>query len=60
MFKKSLSILISLFLICSFFVGAVSAEDEIKVYLNGQQVQFDQKVIIVEGSTLVPMRPFFT
>ena len=60
MFKKSLSILISLFLICSFFVGAVSAEDEIKVYLNGQQVQFDQKVIIVEGSTLVPMRAFFT
>lgn len=47
---------VSMILSCS----AVSASDnEVKVYLDGTQLQFEQPPVIQDGRTLVPMRAIF-
>lgn len=47
---------VSMILSCS----AVSASDnEVKVYLDGTQLQFEQSPVIQDGRTLVPMRALF-
>lgn len=47
---------VSMILSCS----AVSAADnEVKVYLDGTQLQFEQPPVIQDGRTLVPMRAIF-
>jgi len=43
-----------------FILGPFSfASGEIKVLINGQEKQFSPSPIVQNGSTLVPMRPFF-
>ncbi len=38
---------------------AAPAEDEIKVFVDGVQVVFDQPPVIIDGRTLVPVRAIF-
>lgn len=55
--KKLLSILLTLAMLIP---SAVFAEnDEIKVFLDGEQIQFDVQPIIENDRTLVPMRAIF-
>ncbi len=58
--KKIISITLALLLAVLGSAFTVMAEDEIKVTLNGEELEFaDQKPIIDEGRTLVPMRAIF-
>ena len=40
-------------------VPAVQAQQEISVYVNGQKLQFETPPTIIDGNTLVPIRPIF-
>ncbi len=55
--KKLLSILLTLAMLLS--VTAVADNDEIKVFLDGEQIQFDVQPFIENDRTLVPMRAIF-
>lgn len=47
---------VSMILSCS---AVSAADDEVKVYLDGTQLQFEQPPVIQDGRTLVPMRAIF-
>ena len=57
--KRIISILMVLTLAVSFIVPMSAMAERIKVTLNGQQINFDQSPIIVNGRTLVPVRAIF-
>ncbi len=40
-------------------VPVVQAQQEISVYVNGQKLQFETPPVIIDGTTLVPMRALF-
>ena len=54
--KKFITLLVAA--IISMSVSAMAADD-IKVYVNGEQVEFDVKPVIENERTLVPMRAIF-
>lgn len=56
--KRLLSILMVLVMLCSLNV-TIMAEDDISVFINATEVQFDVPPVIVEGRTLVPLRAIF-
>jgi len=53
--KKIISLVLSAILFVS-IVPVVFANDEVKVTLNGQNIEFDQPSVIINGRTLVPIR----
>ena len=58
--KKILSLIISaIMLIGAINIPVSATNDEITVYLNSRKIDFDQKPIIENGRTLVPMRAIF-
>ena len=57
MVKRITSLLVAVLLLIS--VCPAYAEDEIKVFVNGDSLQTDVAPIIVEGRTLVPLRVIF-
>ncbi len=58
--KKLISTLLIMTMLCTFMSGAaVFAADEITVMVDGEKVNFDQKPIIENGRTLVPVRAIF-
>lgn len=58
--KKLLSLIISaIMLIGAINIPVSATNDEITVYLNSRKIDFDQKPIIENGRTLVPMRAIF-
>ena len=54
--KKIAILIISLMM---FFVGAVSAENDISVMVNGEKILFDVSPQIIDGRTMVPIRAIF-
>ena len=56
--KKLILFLLTLF-ICLFVCVAVSASDNIKLYVNGDKIVTDVSPVIVNGRTLVPARSVF-
>lgn len=54
--KKILLFLLSLCLLISVFPVLISADQTVKVVLNGNLVSFDVPPVIVEGRTLIPLR----
>lgn len=60
MSKKLFSVLIILsLLLTTFNTIGFADEEEVKVNLNGEIMNFDDKPVIVNGSTLVPLRAIF-
>jgi len=59
MFKKVLSLYIVIMMLVSVFNFNVLAEDNIKVVLNGKQLQFDVQPQVISDRTFVPMRAIF-
>ncbi|MBQ7794743.1 MAG: hypothetical protein IJ366_09550 [Clostridia bacterium] len=58
--KKIICILLAIVAQLSFLtVFAENENSEITVLLNGSVLEFDQKPIIQDGRTLVPMRAIF-
>ena len=55
----ALTVLLVLSCASALFVMPTTAEDEIKVAVNGQALTFDQPPIIENGRTLVPFRAIF-
>ena len=53
--KKAISILCA----AAFMQVSASANDDITVFLNGKQLEFDQPPIIYNDRTVVPMRKIF-
>ena len=56
--KKVLAGLLTAVLLCASPVAA-SAANEITVYVDGQEIVFDQPPVVQNGRTLVPMRAIF-
>lgn len=56
--KKQMIGLSSLLLACTLATSAYAADD-IKVFMEGKELSFDQPPIVEEGRTLVPMRMIF-
>lgn len=56
--KKILSVFITAVMLVMSFT-AVHCEDDIKVTLDGQEIEFDVPPQIINGRTLVPMRAIF-
>ncbi|MBE7054037.1 MAG: hypothetical protein E7391_07175 [Ruminococcaceae bacterium] len=56
--KKLLSITLAIIMILSSF-SFVLADTEVKIIINGKNLETDQAPIIVDGRTLVPMRAIF-
>lgn len=55
--KKFISIILALSLALSLSVAAFADYDNIKVLLNGTEIEFDQKPVMAEGDrVLVPVR----
>ncbi|WP_434641837.1 stalk domain-containing protein [Thermoanaerobacterium thermosaccharolyticum] len=59
MYKKFLSVLLTVLLLLSFASPTQTYADNITIIINGQNVTFAQQPIIKNGTTLVPMRAFF-
>ena len=57
--NKFLSILLALALLISAITIPAIAEDNIKVLLNGEELEFDVQPQIIVGRTMVPMRVIF-
>lgn len=58
--KKRISIILALIISLSLLISNVAmADNNIKVTLNGTQIQFDQPPIIKNERTLVPVRAIF-
>ena len=57
--KKAISLFLLLLLLTSLFAFPVHAEADIKVFLNNNELSFDQPPIIENDRTLVPMRAVF-
>lgn len=58
MLRKSLSVLLILSLVFTLF-SVVSADGDIKVYIDGEVQVYDQNPLLKSGSTLVPLRGIF-
>lgn len=56
--KKFLSIFLSVVMVLSMSTFAL-AEDNISVFVNAREVQFDVEPVIIEGRTMVPLRAIF-
>jgi hypothetical protein len=59
MYKKVLSIFLSLFLLMFLLNSIPVKADNINVTINGQNITFDQQPIMKNNTVLVPMRAFF-
>jgi len=58
--KKVLSLILAMTLVLSLFVVSVTAElPEIRVILDGEQLEFDVPPQIIDNRTMVPMRAIF-
>ena len=57
--KKMLVLLLVVAMLVMATTTALAAEGDTKVYVDGQQISFDTAPVIVEGTTLVPMRAIF-
>ena len=58
--KKLLSlVLVTLLMILSLTVTAFATDDEICVYLDGIEIEFDVKPQVINGRTMVPIRAIF-
>lgn len=57
--KKIVSLICSLAIIMGLLTGIVYADRDVSVYVNNNYIYFDQKPIIQNGRTLVPMRAIF-
>ena len=57
--NKVLSLLLVMVMAFTFVVPMTVSASDIKVTLNGQQIQFDQPPVIIDGRTLVPVRAIF-
>ena len=57
--KKIISMVLILIMSLSLFTMTVSANEEIKVFVNGQQLQFDVPPQMVNHRTMVPLRVIF-
>jgi len=58
--KKILSLILAMTLSLSLFVVSVTAElPEIRVILDGEQIEFDVPPQIIDNRTMVPMRAIF-
>ena len=59
-FKKLTALLCAAVMLMSFPVAVSHADDDIDVYLNDSWIEFeDQRPVIIDGRTLVPMRAVF-
>ncbi len=57
--KKFLTVVLVVAVIMTTFATVSFAQDPIKVYVTGNQVNFDSQPQIVNGRTMVPMRAIF-
>lgn len=59
--KKWLGWLISLIVVLAVFIPAQAqaAGEDIRVYINGDELRSSQKVTVIDGRTMVPMRAIF-
>ena len=57
--KKLICMVICITIVAGLFNSAALASEEIKVILNGERLSFSVPPIVVDGSTLVPMRAIF-
>ena len=57
--KKLLCMILAAVMILSSVSAVVFANDEIKVLVDGNQLEFDVAPVIEDGRTLVPMRAIF-
>lgn len=57
--RRTLAILLAVVLFFGITVTTVSAEEEIKVFIDGVEQSYDQPPVIINGYTLVPMRAIF-
>jgi hypothetical protein len=55
----SLSIVVFLMFISAGFSTALAANSNIKVYVDGKKINFDVPPMIIDGSTMVPLRAIF-
>jgi len=55
----SLVLAVSLILAVSLFAVPAAADDNIRVILNGEELEFDVPPMIIEGRTMVPVRAIF-
>lgn len=56
--KKFLSLIMCLFMMFSICVN-VSADNEINVFVNASEIEFDVEPTIIDGRTMVPLRAIF-
>ncbi|MBE0067997.1 copper amine oxidase N-terminal domain-containing protein [Thermoanaerobacterium thermosaccharolyticum] len=59
MYKKFLSVFLTVLLLLSFIGPTQTYAGNTTIIINGQNVTFAQQPIIINGTTLVPMRAFF-
>lgn len=57
--KKITSLLLALLMLMGMMAIPTMAEEDVKVYLFGEKLEFDVPAQIVNGRTLVPMRKIF-
>lgn len=59
--NNKIKIVLALLMTIAIFIPitALAAEDDVKVYVNGEELAFDQPPIIENGRTLVPLRAIF-
>ena len=57
--KKCISIILALTIMMSLVYSVSVYADDIKVTLNGNEINFDQSPVIKDGRTLVPIRAIF-
>ena len=57
--KKLVSFMLVFTLLLSMFTISVSAQENIKVYINNQLVEFDVQPRTINGRTMVPLRAIF-
>lgn len=53
------SIIFLAFLFIFSAVSIASADTEVKIFVDGQQISFDSAPVIIDGTTLAPMRAIF-
>ena len=55
-FLRLITVILSMVLLAS---ASVFANQDIRVYMNDEQIEFEVEPVVVNGSTLVPMRTIF-
>ena len=57
--KLTAAMLVAIIFVMSFVLPVFAQNDEIKVFINGQEVEFDVEPQIIDSRTMIPIRAVF-